>query len=394
MKSYLEAFKRELLSLNKYKGLYVLLFIGPLFLTLYFGGVYYNDYVKDIPIAILDEDNSSMSHLMGNYFLSNERFIITEYPGSRDELKTLIDNSDVQMGLIIPQGFERNATTYQSSQILAILDGTNIVVSNNALAQATSIVQTISAGVEMKLIQGKGVSPQMAENIALVYNVGERMLFDPKMTYMNYLIICFLAVFVQQLLMAAMGSTFIRDQVYLSEGHVLLKAVGANHAFLLAIMPAVVICMIILTTLFKVKMVGSLMLVLVMTVVFALALTGPALIFASLTKDRVKYSQFSFMLSLPTFVTSGCMWPVDQMPKYLEVLVRMFWPLINYAKSVQEILIKGLEFKTVIPNLLQMGLFTLVWLPIGVLCYKKAFASDGLTLQSKRLNRVLRLVKN
>ncbi len=373
MKSYLESFKREFLSMFKYKGLLVLLFIGPIFLTLYFGGVYYNDYVKDIPIAILDEDNSSMSHLIGNYFLSNERFTITQYPSSRDELKNLIDHSEVHMGLIIPKGFESKVTTFESSQILAILDNSNIVVSNNALAQASLITQSISAGVEMKLIQGKGLSPKMAESIALVYNVGERMLFDPKMTYMNYLIICFLAVITQQLLLSAMGSTFIRDCEYLSKGNVLAKVIGTNNAFIAGIMPALIISMIILKTLFRVKMVGSLITVIIMTLLFALALIGPSLIIASLTKDRIKYSQFAFMLSVPTFLTSGCMWPVSQMPKLLEVIIRMFWPLINYAKLVQEILVKGMSFQTVIPNIAQMIVFTVVWLPIGVLFYKKSF---------------------
>ena len=373
MKSYLESFKREFLSMFKYKGLLVLLFIDPIFLTLYFGGVYYNDYVKDIPIAILDEDNSSMSHLIGNYFLSNERFTITQYPSSRDELKNLIDHSEVHMGLIIPKGFESKVTTFESSQILAILDNSNIVVSNNALAQASLITQSISAGVEMKLIQGKGLSPKMAESIALVYNVGERMLFDPKMTYMNYLIICFLAVITQQLLLSAMGSTFIRDREYLSKGNVLAKVIGTNNAFIAGIMPALIISMIILKTLFRVKMVGSLITVIIMTLLFALALIGPSLIIASLTKDRIKYSQFAFMLSVPTFLTSGCMWPVSQMPKLLEVIIRMFWPLINYAKLVQEILVKGMSFQTVIPNIAQMIVFTVVWLPIGVLFYKKSF---------------------
>ena len=374
MKSYVESFKREFLSMFKYKGLLILLFIGPIFLTFYFGGVYYNDYVKDIPIAILDEDNSSMSHLISNYFSSNERFTITNYASSRDELKNLIDHSEVHMGLIIPEGFESKVTTFESSQILAILDNSNIVVSNNALAQASLITQTISAGVEMKLIQGKGLSPKMAENIALVYNVGERMLFDPKMTYMNYLIICFVAVIMQQLLLSAMGSTFIRDSEYLSKGHVLPKVIGANNAFVVGIMPAMIICMIVLKTIFRVRMVGSMMTVIIMTLFFVLALIGPSLIIASLTKDRIKYSQFAFMLSVPTFVSSGCMWPVDQMPKYLEVIVRMFWPLINYAKFVQEILVKGMSFQTVIPNMIQMAVFIAVWLPIGVLCYKRSFS--------------------
>ncbi|HBV68288.1 MAG TPA: hypothetical protein DEF04_08965, partial [Clostridiales bacterium] len=77
---YLESFKREFKSIFKNKGMMILLFIGPIFLTLYFGGVYCNDYLNDIPIAVLDEDNSSLSNLVTGYFLTSERFDVTNYP--------------------------------------------------------------------------------------------------------------------------------------------------------------------------------------------------------------------------------------------------------------------------------------------------------------------------
>jgi len=375
---YLKTIKREFLSIFEYKGLIMILFVGPLFLTLFFGGVYYNDYVKDIPIAILDEDGSSLSHLVTNYFTSSERFDVAYYPLSQEEMQNLIDSGNVHMGLFIPPQFESNVTTYQSSQILVLLDGSNIVIANNALAEATSIIQSLAAGIEMKLIQGKNVLPQNAQNMALVYNVGERMLFDSKMTYMNYLIISFLAVFIQQLMLAAMGTTYIRDHEYLSKGQVSQKVLATTTACFIGILPAVVLCIFILKFLFHVPMVGNWLTVIIMTMVFLLTLTGPSLIVASKTKDRIKYSQFSFMLSLPTFVTSGCVWPVDQMPKGLELIIRACWPLINYAKPLQEVLIKDRSFISIIPNITQLLVFGLIWIPIGILTYKKAFSELSL----------------
>lgn len=386
---YLETIKREFLSIFKYKGLLLILFVGPIFLTLFFGGVYYNDYVKDIPIAVLDEDSSSLSHLVTNFFSSSERFEISHYPSSREEMQVLIEDGKVHMGLYIPPQFESKVTTYQSSQVMVILDGSNIVVANNALAQATSIIQSLSAGIEIKLIQGKSILPQQAQNMALVYNVEDRMLFDPKMTYMNYLIICFLAVFIQQLMLAAMGTTFIRDNAYLSEGKVGQKALATTSACFIGILPAAVICMMFLLKLFHVPLAGNLLTVIIMTVVFLASLTGPSLLIASIAKDRVKYSQFSFMLSLPTFVASGCVWPVDQMPKGLEFIIRIFWPLINYAKPLQEVIIKGLQFKTVVPNILQMILYGLVWLPIGISFYKKAFQTNPQLTNELHLTNII-----
>lgn len=374
---YLESFKREFKSIFKYKGMMILLFIGPIFLTLYFGGVYCNDYVNDIPIAVLDEDNSSLSNLVTGYFLTSERFDVTNYPASRDELQKLIDEGMVQMGICIPGGFERDVTTYKSSQILAVTDGSNIVVANNAYAQATMIAQSVSAGVEMKLIQGKGMTPRMAQNIALVYNLGERILYDPKMTYMNYLIICFLAIFFQQLMLSSMGSTFIRDSEYIAEGNVPAKIFGAVSACFVGILPSILLSIFAMLKLFHVPITGSMFTVTVLTIFFTLSIIGPSLLIASVAKDKVKYSQFEFMLSLPTFVSSGCVWPMNQMPKLLEIIVRACWPLANYAKVVQAVLVKGMNFKYVIPNILQLAIFSLVWLPAGIVCYKRTFCRES-----------------
>ena len=373
--TYLSTLKREFRQLFDSIGIMIILFVGPLFLTLYMGSVYLHDYVNDISVAVLDEDGTTLSRMIGQEFNDSERFIVTNYPSSRGELEALIDNGEAEFGVWIPENFQENATTYESTEVMVIMDGTNLVVANNAYAQASLIIQSISAGIEMRLIQGKGVAPQIAENMALVFNVGERVLFDSKMTYMNYLIIGFLAIFLQQLLMAAMGSVLIRHKDTLSKGKVIDKALATSSALIIGFIPSAVVCMLILKLLYHVPMVGNIGLVIMMTLIFLLSLTGPALVLASITKDRVTYSQFSLMLSLPTFVASGCVWPVEQMPKLLEILIRLLWPLINYSKAVQEILIKGRGFSSVLTNIWQLLAYGVVWLILGAFLYKRAFAT-------------------
>ncbi len=197
------------------------------------------------------------------------------------------------------------------------------------------------------------------------------------MTYMNYLIVCFLAIFFQQLMLSSMGSTFIRDSEYIAEGNVPAKIFGAVSACFAGILPSILLSIFTMLKLFHVPMIGSMLTVTVLTIFFTLSIMGPSLLIASVAKDKVKYSQFEFMLSLPTFVSSGCVWPMNQMPKLLEIIVKACWPLANYAKVVQEVLIKGMNFKYVIPNLLQLGIFSLVWLPAGIMCYKRAFCSES-----------------
>lgn len=374
--NYLQTFKIQFKSIFDSAGLMILLFIGPIFLIYFMGGVYVNDYINDIPVAILDEDQSTMSRMIGTYFAKDERFEVVAYPSSKQAMEAMIDEGQVHVGLWMPKGMEEGAATFQSTEILLIVDGTNLVVANNAYAQATTIIQTVSAGIEMKLLEGKGLTPMTSMQIAKVINVGERILFDSKLTYMSYLILPFLAVFLQQLYLSSMGSMLIRNHDRLAHGSVVQNALGTSTAIIVGFIPATVVCMLTIRYLYHVPIAGNLWLATGMALIFMVSLTGPALVLASLTKDRVTYSQFSLMLSLPTFVASGCVWPVDQMPKALARMIRFLWPLINFAKPVQEVLIKDRSFRSVIPNMAQMVLYGMVTLVIGVLVYRKAFNQD------------------
>lgn len=374
--TYLQTFKVQFKSIFDSAGLMILLFIGPIFLIYFMGGVYVNDYINDIPVAILDEDHSTMSRMVEDYFTKDQRFQVIAYPDSKQAMEALIDSGEVHVGLWMPEGMEEGAKTFQATEILLIVDGSNLVVANNAYAQATSIIQTISAGIEMKLLEGKGLTPMTSEQIAQVIKVGERMLFDSKLTYMSYLILPFLAVFLQQLYLSSMGSMLIRNHDRLAHGAVIQNALATSSAIIAGFMPATVVCMLTIRYLFHVPIEGSLWSAAVMALIFMTSLTGPALVLASLTKDRVTYSQFSLMLSLPTFVASGCVWPVDQMPKAFVTLIRFTWPLINFAKPVQEVLIKDRSFGSVLPNMFQMILYGFVTIGIGVIAYKKAFGEE------------------
>ncbi len=382
--TWLEAFKKQGKSIFKVPGLMILLFIGPIFLILFMGGVYVNPYVNDIPIAVLDEDGSPLSRQLISYFRDDDRFELVAYPESRAQMQTMIEEGTVHGGLWLPKDFSEDVTGFQGGEILFIVDGTNLVVANNAYAQATSIIQTISAGVEIKLLEGKGMTPLQSERIAKVFNIGERLLYDSKLTYMNYLILPFFAVFFQQLYLSAMGSMLIRDQGYLVSNKSHEKIFGAALSIIVAFIPAALISGLIVVKGYHVPIQGNSLLAIGMMIVYLLSLSGPAMIIASVVKDRTAFSQFSFMLSLPTFVSSGAVWPVDQMPVLFKSILQGLWPLVHFAKPFQEVLIKGRGLGSIWQEILGIILYGSISFGIGLYLYKRRYGND-LASTSKQL---------
>jgi ABC-2 type transport system permease protein len=367
----------ELKSLIRQPFTIFILFAGPILLTLLFGGVYVHDYLEDIPVAVLDEDNSALSRTITQYFDENERFCIKYYCNSTEELKKIIDSRKVYMGLYIPHDFSKNINELKPTSVLILVDGTNMVIGNNAYASAASIVQTLAAGAQIKLLEAKGMLPGQAENMAMVFRFNDRILYDPRLTYMNYLILGFVAVFLQQVMVSSLGVSVIDNGEYLAEGFTLPKLIAKILTFALFCVPSIFASAGIAHAVFKVPVRGSLLTVMLMCVVFVFAVSCPSVALASIVRDKLKLYQLSFMLSLPTFVSSGYVWPMDQMPRVLPMVIKAIWPLAFFHKPFADVIFKGAPFDAVSKNIAGMLIYILCWMPISILLLKKSFKTDA-----------------
>ncbi|WP_053982379.1 ABC transporter permease [Niameybacter massiliensis] len=374
MRTFLQNLLKEIDYTSKKLGLLILFFIGMPFLGMWFTGAYYSEYVNDVPIAVLDEDNSSLSRQIIEYFDQNERYNVDYYASSREELEQLINERKVYMGLYIPPDLNNNIKLGNQSQVLVLTDGTNVIIGNNVYAGAAQIVQMVSGGAAIQVLQAKGsLEAKMAMNVAVPFGFEERMLYDSKLTYMNYLIYGIIAVFLQQLMLSSMATllsrnpeevatkdTFTQVAAKMTVGAVCLIASGSFTIFLLH-------------KKFHLIFNGNVMVALILSFLFAVAISGPTLILFSLTKKKTRFTQIAYMLSLPTFLTCGYVWPVDQMPLLLAIPVKILWPLMNYARAFDEVMIKGLPFATVSQNVVELLVYSLIMLPIGIKCFKKSF---------------------
>lgn len=378
MSLFLTSLWEEIKFMLKKPGLIILFFIGIPVLTTWFTGAYYHEYVNDVGIAVLDEDNTSLSRKIVKSFDDSERFNVMYYAENREALQELIDEKKVYMGLYLPPHLNDDVMTGKGSSALILTDGTNVVVGNNVYAGAAEIIQTISAGIEMKIIQGKSNLPAFtANNIALSFNFTDRMLYDSKLTYMNYLIYGFIAVFFQQLMMSGMATLMLRNTEETANNHTVIRMAAKIVLATAALMLSASYTILFVHKKFHLIFAGKVGWALLLAALFAVAISCPAILLCSLVKTKIKFSQVAYMLSLPTFLTCGYVWPVDQMPQILVSVVRLVWPLIYFARPFDDLMIKGVPFEAVKGSIISLMLYIAIFLPVSLMAFKKSFGSEA-----------------
>lgn len=376
MMTYLRSLGKEISDSTKKIGILILLFVGFPFLSMWFAGAYYCEYVDDVAIAVLDEDNSSLSRQIIQYFDDNERFTVAYHVSDRETLQKLIDERKVYMGLYIPAHLNDNIKTGIQSQVLILTDGTNVIVGNNIYAGAASIVQSVSAGASIQVLEGKGgMLEDMANNTALTFGFEERMLYDSKMTYMNYLIYGVMTVFLQQLMLSSMATMLSRNPEEVAKEHTFAQIAAKITLAGGILIASASFSVFLIHKKFNLIYNGSIFVALLISILFAIAISVPGILLFSVTKKKTRFTQVAYMLSLPTFLTCGYVWPVDQMPPLLANIVRVIWPLMNYSRAFDEVMIKGLPLDVVKDNIFGLLLYIIVGIPLAIYVFKKSFNS-------------------
>lgn len=364
---FLKDLSKQIILTLKSRDVIILLLLGPMVLTILFGGIYVSNYLDRIPIAILDEDNSKLSRMVDTQFQESDRFTVKYFAESKEQLQQLIDTRKVYMGVYIPANFSSDVSKYNSPNVSLFVDGTNLIIGNNAYAAATSIIQTVSTMAEVQVLQGKDAALPVAKDMALLFNFNDRTLYDPRMTYMNYLLLGYIAVFLQQVLLSGVGISIIKEGNEIAKHStvrsIILKILACTFFALISVTMAVIIA----TVFYHVPIRGNYGIALLFGLLYAFAISCPSIIISSIVQDKLKLSQISYMLSIPTFVTCGYVWPIDQAPKALTFIIRMLWPLINFARPFDELLFKG-----VFPGNSMLGLliYIAVWFPISIMFFK------------------------
>ncbi len=364
----------ELKMIFKTPPLLTLTLVAPLLLSFWFGGVYLSNYLDHIPVAILDADQSGLSRQLVSYIAQNERVNVVYHVDKETDLVEAIEEKKVSGGIYIKQGLAESIKKGEQGQVLVLCDGTNTIIGSNVYAAIATIVQTVSAGASIKVIGVTGGIPQqMAKNIALSFNTGERMLFDPKMSYMSYLTIGYVTIFIQQLTLSALGLMIYRNRGQVAEKRTLAQIFAKLFSYWAIIGGMFSLAIICMQRVYHVPITGSFLLAYVLATAFVIALIPPILVLASIFKTIDKYAQFCFMMSMPLFLTATYVWPIWEMPKGLLVIVRMLWPFINFSEPFQRILVKGASFHAIQGHLLGLAIYTVVWMPVALFIFKKAY---------------------
>jgi ABC-2 type transport system permease protein len=198
------AFAAEYGRVLRDKGAFGLIVLGPIIYGVLYPQPYIGQLIRGIPIAVVDEDRSDLSHTIIQALNADEATTVAAQPGTLAEAQIALERRQVFGILNIPAGTEREVLKGNKARLPAFVDSAYFLLYNRALQGILESVGTVTA----ELAVGSARSDGSLYRAALARNspieILNQPLFNPTGGYASYIVPAAFVLILQQTLL--MGS--------------------------------------------------------------------------------------------------------------------------------------------------------------------------------------------
>lgn len=315
----------------------------PLLYMLLFGTVYMTSMVKYIPCVVYDQDQSGTSRQLIQAFEDSERYQIVAFVNSEEEMQQYLLNKEAQAAVSIPLDFAKDIKRGKGSQVLVIVNGSNLLFANPLISSAMEIVDTFIAGAGQKLVEASGFLPEEALGKAAAVQIRVRILHNSAYSYADFIMPGLLVTSVQLGIMLAICSSLFGEyrRIEAWQGVSTLKLLlGKLFPYWLLGMAAYFLCIGVIVGLFEVPMRGYFLDLLLNGAAFVLCVLGVGAVFSAAAPDEAMAVQAPAIYIMSAFLCTGYSWPQMAMNQ-VGLAINAILPLTYVAENVRDIMLSG-----------------------------------------------------
>jgi len=323
--------KREFGRIRERKTLYLLMIIFPVIFSLLYVYVYKNEIVRDLPVAIFDEDHSSLSRTITEFVESSSSMRIAGYVNSVEEMKKGIQSGIYQGGFYIPRNLENDVKSGKNSTVIIFKNTSNLIIGNVLMRDGMTIIKTVSAGALIKKLRSKGMLYDQAMNIANPVRIEAQSLYNPNYSYLGYLVPGLLAFTLQLVIMISsvivISSEFTHETFHelleISKNNIYKIIIGKALPHLLIHTSTILLIVGVIFPVFELRHSGSALGMILFYVFFAASCLSLGLFISSAFHDQLFATELALFINMPAFVFSGYTYPIWAMPLIHRILASM-----------------------------------------------------------------------
>lgn len=221
------------------------------------------------------------------------------------------------------------------------------MITNAVVKGANEVVTTYSYGTTTKKLQQQGMKDEQVSATLSIIPFTSRTLYNPTYDYVDFLVTGMAGTTLQQVMFMAVGMAVAREKEERTWSRFAVWKRSPWKIMFVKMFPYwligilnVFVVMAILTSVYELSFRGSAWSILLIAVVFSFTVASVGYLLSLIAPNKITALQISMLVALPSFSLSGHSWPMEAMPKFLQVIAHGL-PLTYFLEAVRAVMLEG-----------------------------------------------------
>lgn len=388
-------FIAELKRIYRDNGVFLIMVGGVCLYGFFYMIPFCNHIARNVPIGIIDNDNSELSRKLIRNFQANEMLDVKTRPRDLDEAEKQYYKQRICAFVVIPKDFEKNIKQGKKCFLTLYSDSAFMIIYKQVASGVQTVVSRVGTALVINRLMKEGVNKKLASSITAPFDFVSEPLYNPAGSYQNYIYPLALIMILQQTMLigvSMLGGTLveqIRGMKYRKNGrsdepcrfaklgHLNQYSsknweivLGKSFAYVLLYLVYGIVYLSIFPAFVVYHMSYNWwsMLAILLPFLFATAFLGQAM--AVFCKRREDSLFILIVSSVPFIFLPGFVWPKEAIPLFVNWIAKIV-PTTSAIDGLVKINQMGASFQYVREDFLTLILLCVVYFLGAVMVYRK-----------------------
>jgi ABC-2 type transport system permease protein len=364
MKQFITFLKKEFAHVLRDRKTLLILFGMPIMQILIFGFALTNE-VKNSKIIVVDYSRDVSSQNIISRIEASKYFEIENAIMSATQIEEAFQKGVIKLALVFPANLNYDLMHQGSAQIQVIADASDPNTANTLTNYVSSIVQEYQNELDETVTQPYRIEPQT------------RMLYNPQLKGVHNFVPGVIALVLMLVCVMMTAVSIVREKEIGTMEILLVSPFKPIMVMVSKAIPYLILSLINVTTILllsvfvlEVPVNGSVLLLFAESTLFIITCLTLG-IFISVKTDSQQVAMLISLMGmlLPTILFSGFMFPIENMPKALQIFSNVV-PAKWFYIIVKSIMIKGVGFSAIWKETLILFAITVFFLIVSLKNFK------------------------
>lgn len=331
-----------------------------------------NTVVDHLPTAVFDQAHDSESRALIAALQNSTYFNVVADAASQEEVASIIDSGRAKVGLVIPRDLRTKLVRGETALIQLVVDGSDPNTAQTALFAGGLVTQVHSGEAVASLVTRLGGAPGSGG-----IELRPVVLYNPSMLSVTFMIPGLIGLILQFQTLILTAFAVVRERERGTLEQLIVTPIRPWELMLGKIIPytitafgAATVALAVGRLWFGVEIVGSLLLLVALSLLFILGSLGIGLLISTVSQTQTQAMQMALFVMLPSVLLSGFMFPREGMPFVIRELSLLI-PLTYFLQILRGIILKGVGFDVLWPQAVPLAIFGVVVFAISAGRFRK-----------------------